>query len=381
MPENLSSHTKLLVVSDTGMYKCEQGFFAFGPVVKELLELLKKFDNITWIGFNRLDQLKNKSYLRVPDKINIIMLDRVGGRTILDKLKILKKYPEMYQIIDSEIKKADIVHSRSPSNPAFIAMLLSRKYSDKKFWFKYAGNWIEKASKFYEFQRFVLKRLKKNSYITVNGKWDTSNKNIIHFENPCLSKEDRVLGEKIIKNKKINEQVTLCFVGALNKHKGVHLIIKALKNISDKNKIYTFHFVGDSNEKGYFKNLSKDLDVNIIYHGFMQKHEINDIYAKSHFIILPSKSEGFPKVIGEAMNFGCVPIVSEVSSINQYISNNENGFLINPLTTEKLTELIEKSINIKPDLFNKMIIKNYKIAKKFTYSYFLKRIEQTILNV
>ena len=60
------------------------------------------------------------------------------------------------------------------------------------------------------------------------------------------------------------------------------------------------------------------------------------IYSKCDFIILPSKSEGFPKVIGEAMNYGCIPIVSDVSCISQYIQNGVNGFLIKPITSKEI---------------------------------------------
>ena len=50
--------------------------------------------------------------------------------------------------------------------------------------------------------------------------------------------------------------------------------------------------------------------------------------------VLPSYSEGFPKVIAEAMNFGCIPIVSDISCIRQYIINGKNGFLINQTPTD-----------------------------------------------
>ena len=52
------------------------------------------------------------------------------------------------------------------------------------------------------------------------------------------------------------------------------------------------------------------------------------------------------------MNFGCLPIVSDVSCIDQYIKNDYNGFLINPIAIENLKSMIEKSSQITNDHYN-----------------------------
>jgi glycosyltransferase involved in cell wall biosynthesis len=78
------------------------------------------------------------------------------------------------------------------------------------------------------------------------------------------------------------------------------------------------------------------LSINVKIHGSLSKTEVQEIYKNSQFILVPSKNEGFPKVIGEAMNFGCVPIVSDVSCISQYVKNDYNGFLIQTNTIENL---------------------------------------------
>ena len=94
---------------------------------------------------------------------------------------------------------------------------------------------------------------------------------------------------------------------------------------------------------------------------------------------MPSKSEGFPKVIGEAMNYGCVPIVSDVSCVSQYVKHEENGFLINPITTTVLVDQLIKAISLSHYSFQKMIEKNYKLSKKFTYDYYNNRLVNEVL--
>ena len=126
---------------------------------------------------------------------------------------------------------------------------------------------------------------------------------------------------------------------------------------------------------------AKNINITIVFHGFLDKNAISSIYSICDFIILPSKSEGFPKVVGEAMNYGCIPIVSDVSCISQYIQDGSNGFLINPITSEA----IQKKINLAKKLSSAEIIKmnkyNFELAEKFTYEYYNNRIINEIFEI
>ena len=107
---------------------------------------LNGFDEIMWIGFNRKDQKDNKSYLEIKDKrIQILGLKSTGGKTISSKLGILLNFPIYFYTILKAINNSKNVHVRAPSNPAVIAMWMSYFYPDKRFWFKYAGDWRGRA--------------------------------------------------------------------------------------------------------------------------------------------------------------------------------------------------------------------------------------------
>lgn len=377
MPKDIPTHNKLLVVSDTGMYKGKDGFYAFGPVVKELEEL-SCFDKITWIGFERNDQKKNSSYVKIEkEHIQVVLLKKTGGVTLFNKLEILAFYPMYFYVILKEICKARYIHVRAPSNPAVIVMFLSYFFPVKHFWFKYAGDWIGEASKFYKIQRYILKHLFKNAKITVNGNWSNQPKNIVGFENPCLDEHDRIIGKGIIESKQITNTINYCFVGGMNYNKGVDKIIDALEKSTFKN-LGEFHFVGGGELLDKLKLKASTSTKNIIFHGFLAKSDIQEIYKKCHFILLPSKSEGFPKVIGEAMNYGCVPIVSDISCISQYIVDEKNGYLISNVTVEEIASLLERSLMVNNTEFKEMVLDNYKLAEKFTYKYYERQILEKI---
>src|SRR5690606_34200508 len=48
----------------------------------------------------------------------------------------------------------------------------------------------------------------------------------------------------------------------------------------------------------------------------------------SHFLILASKSEGWPKAVAEAMFFGCILIVTPVSCVPWMLNYGSRGILI-----------------------------------------------------
>ena len=130
-----------------------------------------------------------------------------------------------------------------------------------------------------------------------------------------------------------------------------------------------------------FEKIAKYINTTIIFHGFLEKDAISSIYSKCDFIILPSKSEGFPKVIGEAMNYGCIPIVSDVSCISQYIQNGVNGFLIKPITSKEIIKNIQLAIKLKDNEKEKIKKYNFELAEKFTYEYYKHRIKNEIFEI
>ena len=62
--------------------------------------------------------------------------------------------------------------------------------------------------------------------------------------------------------------------------------------------------------------------------GNQTKETLKNAYQTSHFLILPSKSEGWPKAVAEAMFWGCVPVVTPVSCVSYMLNNGKRGLLL-----------------------------------------------------
>ena len=372
MALNQKKKSKLLMLSDTKIAKLNGQWRGFAPVVREIESLLGEFESITWIGYNYTAPDHRKKMIPVNEKIKMIALHRTGGNNLFEKIKILFSIPIYFFRIIGPVLKADIIYTRAPSMPSFIAMFLTLVMRNKKWWHKFAGNWQEENySFFYAFQKSILTKLG-NCVVSINGRWDNQPKHCFTFENPCISTEEYNLGLQVTKEKKYGDELIACFVGRLESAKGVDDIIKALPALAEKG-IKELHLVGNGEGKKEYMNKTADAPVKCIFHDYLSRIEVFDIYKKSHLVLLPSKSEGFPKVIAEAANFGCVPIVSGVSAIPQYI-NNSNGFVWYS-NNENFSDFCS-SISLDREQLKMKSIAVNRVAKKFTYDSFVSRVKQ-----
>lgn len=374
MPENIQANKpRLLVVSDTSMYILNNKKYAFGPVVRELEHLSDAFETITWIGYLKENMIGDPIISGIQkENIHLILLPKSGGETLFDKLKILYYLPRITVTIAKQLFKHNCVHTRGPSVPAFIAVLLSFLFKEKKWWNKYAGNWNDTDPPFFYHLQQRLLNLASHTNVSINGIWPGQKSHLISLENPCLEESDIDEGKKL--TKEFNEpSYTLCFVGALNDDKGVPQIIDVLNHQPTRNKIKKVYFVGDGPKRKSYKNRIQDTE-NIVFCGFQNAKGVHEILKQSDFILLPSKSEGFPKVIAEASCYGCIPIVSDVSCIGQYI-HEKTGYLWN--MQDPFYQLVSTALNENKALHVQKSINLKAMAHLFTYSQF----KNTILRI
>ncbi len=99
-----------------------------------------------------------------------------------------------------------------------------------------------------------------------------------------------------------------------------------------------------------------------------------------HVLLLPSDSEGFPKVVAEGANYGCIPIVSDISCLSQYVKNNVNGYVMSSLDTEGLLYSVRRLISLSGDDIKQMAQAAFEMSEHFTYDYYNIRITRDILS-
>ena len=373
---------RLLIISDMEHHYQNDGtLVGHGASLRELSRLSSLFDEVVHIGCLWEGEGSNLMLPYTADNVTFVPLPPSGGHRPIDKLSILWNIPRYILTMMREIPKADVIHVRSPANIPLLAMILLSFYRHpKKRWIKYAGNWKPsyRDARSSVFQRWWLTKNFPRAKVTVNGEWPEDPDHINFFLNPCLTDEE--LSESRDIERHLEQPVRMLFIGRLDEKKGIGRAITICSELHKKGYQVELDVAGDSKTREQYENLAIELDVEdrVHFHGWVLRHELNDFYRQSHFILLPSvASEGWPKVLSEAMAYGVVPIASDISSIPTYLKKYETGRAISIDAVEKYVTTIEEYIN-NQDMWHQESKNGQKAAYYFSYEYYLKAVKELL---
>jgi glycosyltransferase involved in cell wall biosynthesis len=162
-----------------------------------------------------------------------------------------------------------------------------------------------------------------------------------------------------IEKKAGHSPLRLLFLGRINKFKGLHLILEALKEIDST--LVSLSIYGNSDDVTYEQEqrIKTVNQTNVFWFGKLEQKDVIPTMHKHDILCLCSTfSEMSPLVIQEAFAARLPVIASNVYGNAEQIIHGENGLLFKFNEVEDLRRQILKCIN-QPDLLNEM-------AKKIT---------------
>lgn len=104
----------------------------------------------------------------------------------------------------------------------------------------------------------------------------------------------------------------ILFLGRLVPEKGLSYLIEAFKNVKTNKRLV---IAGGSSDTYEFANELKSMsksDKRIIFTGFIQGKELDELYSNAYVYVLPSDLEGMPLSLLEAMSYGNCCLVSDI---------------------------------------------------------------------
>lgn len=135
----------------------------------------------------------------------------------------------------------------------------------------------------------------------------------------------------------------VCFVGRLNKNKGIDILLKSAK-IYEKDNILTI-IAGDGDEYNYLYQLKEELGLkNVVFLGDQTQENLRKIYSISDVCAVPSREEAFGLVALEAIACGTPVVASNQGGIPEFV-NKDVGVLVEPENEKQLANEINKILN------------------------------------
>jgi glycosyltransferase involved in cell wall biosynthesis len=307
-------------------------------------------------------------------------LKPTGGDSLREKAQHLFFFPYHLQQIKSCLKESDWLHFRAPTGIGVLFLPWIFFFWKHGTWIKYAGSWKDRAAPLsYKFQRWFLKRFPIRVKIAVNGVFNDLQGNFLDFRNPCFDKNTLHRAKGAANKKDFNGKLDLLFVGRLEQAKGLDDLLSLIEKMDRTDKINSLTIIGESKTLSKYENWAERIPIKVIFSGLLSRKDVFRHYARSHILVLVSKTEGFPKVIMEAGAFGCVSIVSDLPQIRNVIKHGHNGFIlqsdlgfIDHQNFQTILNDIDKlnfcSKNINSD------------AKDFTFEKYISAIENAVLH-
>ena len=321
---------KLLIVSAAPFIFKDEKCFAYGPYVKELVIWRKYATEISvccpvWKTQNGL--LADEITFEIKKHYELIDFNLNNSVNSIKAFfyaffNILIIFKAMYQ--------ADHIHLRCPGNIGLLGCLVQILFPGKPKTAKYAGNWDPKAKQpwSYRLQKWILSNtfLTRNIQVLVYGEWEGSTKNIKPFFTATYTEADK-LPVKILDLKRT---IHFVFVGALVKGKNPLYAVQLVESLSVKGYDVCLDLYGEGVERKVLENYitANGLEKYAELKGNQNQKAVAEAYQNSHFVILPSKSEGWPKAIAEGMFWGCVPIATPVSCVPFMLDFGNRGLLL-----------------------------------------------------
>ncbi|MFC1754978.1 glycosyltransferase [Thermoproteota archaeon] len=143
----------------------------------------------------------------------------------------------------------------------------------------------------------------------------------------------------------------LIYAGLIVPRKGIDTMLESLSKLPDKK--VELLLVGEGPSKQEYQKMAKKLGVAERVKFLGWRHDIPELMKTSDALFLPSRGEGLPGIVMEAMAAGLPVVASDIPCIPDLVENDKTGFLCEENDVRAFSTAIRK-ICANPKLADKM---------------------------
>lgn len=125
----------------------------------------------------------------------------------------------------------------------------------------------------------------------------------------------------------------MLYVGRLSPEKGVDVLLRACRLLRDRATEFRLELVGDGPERRALQALAEELGLgdDVTFTGALPHGPaLIGAYERAGVFVLPSRTEGLPRALLEAMGMGLAPVATAVGGIPDLIADGSAGLLVEP---------------------------------------------------
>jgi glycosyltransferase involved in cell wall biosynthesis len=141
----------------------------------------------------------------------------------------------------------------------------------------------------------------------------------------------------------------MLFTGRVVHQKGLDVLFQALANLLDLE--WDLTIVGDGPQRDPLTEKARDLQIDqrVFFGGWLGRQEVIQQYQRANLFVFPSRHEGMPNAVLEAMASGLPVIATRISGNEELVEPGKTGYLI-PSEDQKGLEDALRQVLSDPEL-------------------------------
>lgn len=342
---------KVCIVTHKKIYTIKNKLFAFGGYFPILRQFLKNINELTLIATGTTERIRSFNFLnKESNKLQVITLRNTDS--FINKL--LWQFILILELVKLQrINHFHLINIQIPSLYKLPFPLILEKLLNIPIVLSIHGNWAPPPFKPTFLQsllrsiEFIVLRISlrfTSGVITANSQIGDKIRSL-RFNKPLqvipygadLSRFNPSVG-KITRFSPF-----ILFVGQISQAKGVNSLLESFLKVKLKQPELNLLLIGRQDKNYTFpSSITKELSNSIHLLGYLPQKEVARYMRTAEIVILPSLSEGLPKVLCEALACGTPVIGTRIAGIDEIIIDEKNGILVSPNNIDELTTAIEK---------------------------------------
>ncbi len=263
--------------------------------------------------------------------VRVVPLPEPRGRGLGRKLRLFMWTRRARSSLDAALRDADAVHSPIPGDIGTVGMLMTRRLG-KPLFVRHCGNWENRRTLAERFWRWYLEKYAGGrTVVLATGAGDAPPSNTnphIHWifatsltasqlERAASCRSPDAGGPRV------------AAVGRLEPGKGMLSLVRALPRLRAARPATSLHIVGSGSRRGALERevAAHGLGDCVRLHGALPHEGVLAQLRRAHVFCTPTRSEGFPKAVLEAMAFG-LPVVGTDLPVLRHLVADRAGVLL-----------------------------------------------------
>lgn len=294
-----------------------------------------------------------------------------GGTSFGAKLVQLALLPASIWRLASAMRRADAVHVRCPGNIGLLGALLAPVFARHRI-AKYAGQWDSYPGEAWtvRLQRRVLRSRWWRAPVLAYTSGEVQSRHVVPFFSTAFTRADIVEATDAVARRRPSSILRVLYVGRLSDSKNVEHLLEAVALLRGEGLRLRCTIVGGGDRREALEILARrrGIEDTVDFVGAVPPSTVRSHYADADVLVLPSNTEGWPKVIAEAMVFGLV-CVGPGRGVVPSMLGEGRGVLLTANTPTEIAAAIG-DVAAHPERYLEMRRRAASWAREFTLEHF-----------